>query len=199
MKGVEGVLRVMAGATARCMYCLDSHGTDVEHFWPKSPYPERMFVWPNLLLSCAECGRLKGDRFPLQDDRPLLIDPTADDPWQHLDFDPDTGNLTAKFVAATGSPSPKGVRTVEILRLDQREAMSRGYLRTFRRIAEAVLETSTRAVAAGALIDRVRQLDDHGLAEWCFGDRGRTVSPFRELHARDPAIWAECALAFLTK
>jgi hypothetical protein len=27
------------------MYCLDSHATDIEHFWPKTPYPQRMFVW----------------------------------------------------------------------------------------------------------------------------------------------------------
>ena len=53
-------LKHMMGERERCMYCLDSHGTDIEHFWPKTPYPERMFFWPNLLLCCTECGRLKG-------------------------------------------------------------------------------------------------------------------------------------------
>jgi len=59
------VLRAMAGNRERCMYCGDSHGTDIEHFWPKTPYPEHMFRWTNMLLCCAECGRIKGTQFPL--------------------------------------------------------------------------------------------------------------------------------------
>lgn len=50
LKEVLDALERMAGDRARCMYCLDSHGTDIEHFWPKTPYPARMFEWPNLLL-----------------------------------------------------------------------------------------------------------------------------------------------------
>lgn len=61
---VVHTLQSMAGARERCMYCVDSHGSDVEHFWPKAGYPQRAFEWPNLLLCCTECGRLKGDRFP---------------------------------------------------------------------------------------------------------------------------------------
>lgn len=41
---VLGTLRHMMGERQRCMYCLDSHATDIEHFWPKTPYPQRMFV-----------------------------------------------------------------------------------------------------------------------------------------------------------
>jgi hypothetical protein len=37
-------LKAMMGARERCMYCLDSHGTDIEHFWPKMPYPQHMFT-----------------------------------------------------------------------------------------------------------------------------------------------------------
>jgi 5-methylcytosine-specific restriction endonuclease McrA len=78
---VLATLKQMMGERERCMYCLDSHGTDIEHFWPKTPYPERMFLWPNLLLCCAECGRLKGNRFPLVAGQPMLVDPTAEEPW----------------------------------------------------------------------------------------------------------------------
>src|SRR5437870_1894125 len=54
LKGVLATLQRMMGERQRCMYCLDSHGTDIDHFWPKQPYPDRMFVWTNLLLGCAE-------------------------------------------------------------------------------------------------------------------------------------------------
>lgn len=64
-------LKTMMGERERCMYCLDSHGSDIEHFWPKTPYPGKMFCWPNLLLCCTECGRFKGEKFPLDNDELL--------------------------------------------------------------------------------------------------------------------------------
>ena len=54
LKKALSVLKTMAGERKRCTYCVDSHGTDVEHFWPKAPYPERMYSWPNLLLRGCE-------------------------------------------------------------------------------------------------------------------------------------------------
>lgn len=54
LKEVQRVLLRMSGERERCMYCLDSHGTDIEHYWPKTPYPDKMFVWPNLLSCCTE-------------------------------------------------------------------------------------------------------------------------------------------------
>ena len=35
IKTALGALQTMAGNRQRCMYCGDSHGTDIEHFWPK--------------------------------------------------------------------------------------------------------------------------------------------------------------------
>jgi hypothetical protein len=85
LQAVHATLKRMMGERERCMYCRDSHGTDIDRFWPKTPYPERMFVWLNLLLCCAGCRRIKGDRFPVAGDQPLLVDPTAEDPWRHLE------------------------------------------------------------------------------------------------------------------
>jgi uncharacterized protein (TIGR02646 family) len=187
-------LRRMAGDTERCMYCLDSHGTDVEHFWPKSPYPERMFAWTNLLLGCAECGRLKGDRFPLDSGAPLLVDPSAEDPWEHLDFDSDTGNLMARVDRASGEPSRKGATTVDLLQLDAREALSNVYKRTFRRLraeVDAALDAA-RGVGApdgAALLDRLQAADDHGLLAWCFSERGARHPSFDRLRRELPDTW----------
>lgn len=187
-------LRRMAGDAERCMYCLDSHGTDVEHFWPKTPYPERMFGWTNLLLGCTECGRLKGDRFPLESGAPLLVDPSAEDPWEHLDFDSDTGNLMARVDAASGAPSRKGEATVDLLQLDAREALSNVYKRTFRRLCAEVDSAldAARGVAArdaAALLDRLQAADDHGLLAWCFSERGARHSSFDRLRRELPDAW----------
>lgn len=53
VRTAEATLKRMAGATERCMYCEDSHGTDIEHFRPKTPFPQYLFIWPNMLLCCA--------------------------------------------------------------------------------------------------------------------------------------------------
>lgn len=187
-------LKRMAGDTERCMYCLDSHGTDVEHFWPKSPYPQRMFEWRNLLLGCTECGRLKGDRFPLDKGEPLLIDPSDEDPWEHLDFDSETGNLMARVCATSGLPSRKGEATVGLLKLDEREGRSSVYRRTFLRLRDVVASEldSARGVStpdAATLLDRLQNIDDHGLLAWCFSERGARHVPFDRLRCEFPKLW----------
>lgn len=186
----------MAGDRERCMYCLDSHGTDIEHFWPKSPYPERMFVWPNLLLCCAECGRFKGEKFPLADGAPLLLDPTDDSPWDHLDFDPETGNITARFDPGDSAFSPKGKATVEVLHLNAREALAKGYLATYRRLTREV-ENFLSAVSQvpSLLVASLQEHDDHGLLGWCIFGYGRDIDPFARLRNTRPDAWTACEVA----
>lgn len=86
----------------KCAYCeskidVVTYGA-IEHFRPKSKYPELTFTWSNLLLACDRCNDRghKGERFPLDvEGNPLLIDPTDPDtdPQAHLDFvwDPKAG------------------------------------------------------------------------------------------------------------
>lgn len=79
-------LAEMAPGHERCMYCGDSQGTDVDHFEPKSRTPLRTFDWFNHLLACSYCNsNQKRDLFPTAPDgTPLLVDPTAEDPLDHL-------------------------------------------------------------------------------------------------------------------
>ena len=175
------------------LYCHDSHGTDIEHFWPKALYPERMFRWLNFLLCCAECGRFKGDRFPLDNGEPLLVDPTTEDPWEYLDFDPTTGNLVARFELDRNDWSAKGQATVHLLQLDRREALAAGYQHTFRRLSALVEEClATGAPAASDLPQRLRERDDHGLLGWCLNGAGRNLPPFTALRHQRPALWQAC-------
>src|SRR5712691_1512173 len=77
MQRVFHTLVSMAGKRVRCMYCEDSRGTDIDHYWPKADYPIKVFRWENMLLACSGCNRSKGRKFPLdKHGDPLLIDPT---------------------------------------------------------------------------------------------------------------------------
>lgn len=83
---LAAALADMAPGHERCMYCGDGQGTDVDHFEPKSCAPLRTFDWLNHLLACSYCNsNQKRDRFPAAaDGSPLLVDPTAEDPLDHL-------------------------------------------------------------------------------------------------------------------
>ena len=155
-----------------------------------------MFVWPNLLLCCAECGRFKSEKFPLSNNDPVLIDPTTDDPWLHLDFDPQTGNIVARYSAERNAYSEKGNKTVEVLHLDRREALAAGYQKTFRRLAGIVREFLGQPnFRADDLIRQLRDADDHGILGWCFCGSGQNEPPFRDLCLQHPAEWEVCAKA----
>lgn len=89
---ISAKLSEMASGRGRCMYCEDSAGTDIEHFYPKQKYPERAFRWDNYLWACSHCNsNRKRTQFPLRGNQPLLINPTAVDPMAHLQFVPSTG------------------------------------------------------------------------------------------------------------
>lgn len=115
---LETLLR-MASGRERCMYCEDSAGTDIEHFYPKSKYPERAFSWENYLLACSHCNsNKKRDRFPrFRDGQPKLIDPTAEDPAAHLRLLFHSGELA--------STSVQGLKSIEVFGLN-RERLTRG-------------------------------------------------------------------------
>ncbi len=154
-------------------------------------------VWDNarnLLLCCAECGRLKGKQFPLDEtNNPLLLDPTSDDPWRYLDFDPETGNIVPRFDIELNAFSRKGDSTVAILNLDRREALARVYLRTYRRLAKIIAEAIDDTNAnADYLVERLRAADDHGLIAWCIHGIGQTMDPFCVLRDIHPDVWGVC-------
>lgn len=189
---VVETLQKMMGPRERCMYCLDSHGSDIEHFWPKAGFPEKMYQWPNLLLCCTECGRFKGDTFPLSNGKPLLIDPTSEQPWDYLDFDPVTGNIMARFDPRANGKSPKGSKTVEVLQLNRREALANGYKKTFRRIkAEIEKLFSETAPDPNQFKKAILEIDEHGLLGWGFLGTGQRQLPFSKLHKQHPEFWED--------
>ncbi|MCO6006512.1 HNH endonuclease [Actinoallomurus purpureus] len=100
-QGLRERLNRMAAGIMRCMYCGDNLGTDIDHFEPISRAPLRTFEWPNHLLACSFCNsNQKRDTYPCDPQgTPLLIDPSTEDPNEHLRLALATGeyrHLTAK-------------------------------------------------------------------------------------------------------
>jgi uncharacterized protein (TIGR02646 family) len=93
----------------KCCYCeqiLVPDHNSVEHYRPYARYWWLAWTWENLLFACRACNGAggKADKFPLAAgcaplafpdqppgaERPVLIDPTVDDPRQHIRFVPTT-------------------------------------------------------------------------------------------------------------
>lgn len=202
MRAVAEELGRMTGVRQRCMFCEDSRGNDIDHYWPLSRYPARSFVWENMLWLCAGCNRHKGDRFELDGaGNPLLIDRTTEDPWDHLFYDSHTGNITGRYDRAAGRFDPRGAYTTDIQVLPLNiEAVTEGRQRTHRNLKRAVnhfLATARqggdRSAAGEALVESVRDNDAFGLGKWFFERDGSAEEPFRALKDGFPQLWQAIA------
>ncbi len=91
----------------------------IEHFYPKSKYPEKAFDWENLLLACGVCNGInqKGDNFPIDNNDPLLINPCEDNPDAYFTFEYDS---EAELASVYGK-NMKGETTEKLLKLNRRE------------------------------------------------------------------------------
>jgi hypothetical protein len=118
-RGIRDHLIQMAPGVQRCMYCGDSLGTDIDHFEPIREFPAGTFVWLNHLLACSYCNsNAKRDLFPRDGSgRPLLIDPTRDDPAEHM-----------RLILRTGMYrplTPKGTESIRVFGLNRAD-LTRG-------------------------------------------------------------------------
>ncbi|MCP4217026.1 MAG: hypothetical protein GY765_20430 [bacterium] len=116
----------------RCMYCEVNEGTDIEHFYPKSAFPLKAFLWENYLYACGNCNsNYKRTRFPLDaEGLPLLIDPTAEDPHEHIRLTPTCGTFMAK--------TRKGDNSIEVYGLN-RETLKDGRKSTLAALQELII------------------------------------------------------------
>ncbi len=202
MDEVMEELTRMVGPRERCMFCADSRGVDIDHFWPKARYPEHTFLWDNLLLICSGCNRKKGERFELDaTGSPLLINPTRDDPWDHLYYDSETGIVTARFIPKTGEPDPRGQYTVERSNLPVNiQPVTEGRLRTQRNLIRCVgrfLELSNppggRHALEQELLACLDDNSDYGLCTWFFSRDGQNEPPFADLRNTAGDVWDRLA------
>ena len=107
----------------KCAYC-ESKITHIEyghieHYRPKSTFPEKTFEWSNLLLACGVCNGTahKGGNFPGEDEDGPILNPCEDEPDEHLEFrfDPVAG------LASVYETTPRGKTTRDLLGLNRPE------------------------------------------------------------------------------
>lgn len=102
-----------------CAYCEDKCFGEVEHFRPKSKFPELVYRWSNWLLACSACNRTKLDKWP----HGGYVDPCAT-PWpgqteRYFRFDLGTGEILPKETLPPES-FRKALRTINDLGLNDR-------------------------------------------------------------------------------
>jgi uncharacterized protein (TIGR02646 family) len=154
---------------------------DVEHFRPKAAYHKTRstplarpgyywlaYEWSNLLFCCQICNQThKGNQFPLEDEnqraksheddilkeRPLLIDPTTEEPSAFVSFQDE-------YVVATNG-NPRGNTTIDALGLNRESIIEnrRDALKKLR-----ILLKSSAVIAGQLAIGPDDRLRDH-LAE----------------------------------
>ncbi len=157
-------LKKMCTGLERCMYCEGGQATDIEHFFPKSGYPQYAYTWENYLLACGVCNSdYKGDAFPLDESgSPLLIDPTKDDPREHIRLTPKTG----KFIDL----SRKGEESIRVYGLN-RPNLEKGRRSTWISVEALIVQYSNaRAIGddayAGKIKDVLCHFDFSGVFKW---------------------------------
>ena len=81
----EAVLNMAFGKCCYSEILLDEESKymEIEHFYPKSKYPEKVLEWGNLLPSCKKCNIAKDDH---DVEIEPIVNPFADDPKEFLYF-----------------------------------------------------------------------------------------------------------------
>ena len=168
-----------------CMYCANSEGNVLDHFWPKAHYPDMVFSWTNFVHACGTCNTTyKRTRFavfstisgkrvdivrkpkevPVEPESgdPLLIDPGREDPLLYLRLDLlGTWEFRPRF--------PLGTREYERARYTVEEVLhlNRGNLRIARQASYAAFRRALAEQAKSQSPDRDQVLcEPRHLAVW---------------------------------
>lgn len=175
-------LRRMALGLEQCMYCGTDFGTDIDHFEPKALNPMRTFDWLNHLLACSTCNsNHKRDKFPVDTEgRPLLIDPTAEDPFEHM-----TLSLSTDIYYPL---SDKGTATIAVCGLNRRQLVD-GRRRSRKTVALLLREWveahhSGQDSAAGV----VEMIQQQPFADVCQAMLRQAVAPGAEVIFSDAKV-----------
>lgn len=82
-----------AAFSGLCAYCEELCPGEIDHFRPKSRFPEQVYAWANWLFICHRCNQLKGDKWPAGG----YVDPCAKSkparPEKFFAFDTVTGEI----------------------------------------------------------------------------------------------------------
>ena len=101
-----------------CAYCEKRARGEVEHFRPKSRYPELVYSWSNWLFACHDCNHAKGWKWPPGG----YVNPCAKSrparPEIFFGFDIETGEILPK-TNLSAKRRRKAQNTIEELGLNE--------------------------------------------------------------------------------
>lgn len=110
------------GGKAKCIYCESyvdvTSYANIEHYHPKSLYPNETFLWDNLFVGCSLCNTPKSN---FDTSKKPFIHPVNDNPEDYLTFD--ELNYAPKFTS--GASYEKAKNLIEACKLTERTALVR--------------------------------------------------------------------------
>lgn len=123
-----------------CGYCEEECRGEVDHFRPKSRFPEHVYQWSNWVLACHSCNHRKRDGWPSGG----YVDPCAKTvaarPEKFFDFDTTTGLIKPK-TGLSQAKRKKAIQMIQDLHLNASYHLKRR-LRWLRSVAEALSDES---------------------------------------------------------
>jgi len=180
----------LAGPGERCMFCSGSEASDVEHYRPKSIFPQVAMNWENYLWSCTPCNRGKLNRFP-PDTGPgsKFVNPLYENVWDFFFID-SFGILTPRFNRIANAQNQRAVTTRDFLSLN-RDAVQVSRQQRLSNLTAAVadamnliaLKKLTKKDARGRVETWKSESWQPDVADYFLGGPGRNESPFKEFLA----------------
>ena len=147
-----------------CAYCEEVCRGEVDHFRPKSKFPEQVYEWSNWLFACHDCNLWKSEEWP----KGGYIDPCAKSaaarPERFFDFDTDAGIIKPR-AGLSPKRRQKALSMIKDLRLNAHHHVKKRLI--WRRILSEVLASD--AGLAPLLSDRKEPLSSLTraiLGEW---------------------------------
>ena len=101
-----------------CAYCEEYCDGEVDHFRPKSRFPEKTYEWSNWVFACHTCNNIKGKKWPPGG----YVNPCAKTkpayPESYFTFDTLTGEILPKEGLTSGRHE-KAKQMIDELKLNE--------------------------------------------------------------------------------
>lgn len=144
---VKEALKEMYGEL--CCYCEGNISLtgyeEIEHYRPKSKYPELCFEWSNLHQVCKICNVIKNNKW--DEDYPILC-PTDDKIENHLFY--------KNILLMCENDNKRAINTIKHLKLNEREEL----LNYRTRLLKKALECSKKTEAEKAIFKDILMDDE---------------------------------------
>jgi uncharacterized protein (TIGR02646 family) len=183
----------MAGEGERCMLCSGSEAAQVEHFRPKTIFPELAMTWENFLWCCGVCNQAKGNRFPPDTEfSGKFINPIDENVWEFFFLD-EFGNLTPRWRKERDDYDPRAFSTWKLMKLDRQvlqECRQKRRIDLIQRVKDTVALYRRRKLSTKDLKARraawLAQPFQPDVADYYLNGPGGKERPFRQFLALIP-------------